>query len=255
MSKQLLWIVVPFLVVAYQGCSGVNFSGGNNSSTVAIPNNDNLNPNNLDGGTALCFDYADENGSGPCSTSLSQTKVSVMNNINGDHVIRIEFPTEFVDNTYGINAIGWGNGGHTYKQLDGSDHVEFLLTDAAGNEIMQPKIDFISEEKKNAGQFSTGVDKMELGDEADVLDVRTSMSENFLTHGYILTEDSPATDVNYTPNATYPEWEFSVWYEVTVSAAAFQAGGGLGQVQITSIHASPSKIDENTCEVVPAPCL
>ena len=42
----------------------------------------------------------------------------------------------------------------------------------------------------------------------------------------MLTTNSPATDANYTPNPTYPNWIYDVWYEVTVDLDAFPAGFG-----------------------------
>jgi len=42
---------------------------------------------------------------------------------SGDHYLYFAMPTDFVDNSYGANAVGWGNKGHRFKDLLKSDAV------------------------------------------------------------------------------------------------------------------------------------
>src|SRR5262249_6182614 len=78
---------------------------------------------------------------------------------------------------------------------------------------------------------------------SSILHTRTSISENFNTFGYVLTNSSPATDTNYTPNAAYPNWIYDVWYEATVKLDAFGTNG-YGYHDVVAAHASPDKDDE-----------
>jgi hypothetical protein len=172
-------------------------------------------------------------------------------------VVRVTFSKNFVDNTYGANAIGWGDKGHKFNDLVGSDHVELTLKDGGNATKLQFKVDYISESDDAASGYRTlgvtgGDGKMEAGDASDVLSARTSLDENFNVDGYVLTEDSPATDDNYTPDPQYPKWDFDVWYEVTVDPSAF-GSAGFGGATMDSVHASPSK-SQSTEPVTPVPC-
>jgi len=172
--------------------------------------------------------------------------------------IRVTFSKNFVDNTYGVNSINWPGKGHQFKQLVGSDHVILSLYDGSGEKKMEVKIDYISEDQSAASGYKTkgvsgGDGDMLMGDESDVLAVETSLSKNFNTYGYVLTQDSPATNENYDPNPQYPNWIFEVWYEVTVDPAAF-GSSGFDHADMTHVHASPSKTGNNSEEVQPSPC-
>jgi hypothetical protein len=91
------------------------------------------------------------------------------------------------------------------------------------------------------------------GSSSDVLSVITSLDVNFNQYGYVLTTNSPATNSNYTPNPSYPNWIFDVWYEIEVKLSAF-GSAGFGKVGITGVHASPSKTGNNTETVTEGPC-
>lgn len=41
------------------------------------------------------------------------------------------------------------------------------------------------------------------GNASDVISVKTSLTENFNTYGYKLTENSPSTNSSYSPNPAY----------------------------------------------------
>jgi hypothetical protein len=180
-----------------------------------------------------------------------------VDNGNGTTTIKVTFSKNFVDNTYGTNAIGWPHG-HKFNDLVGSDHVELTLFDASNTQRMQFDEDYISQSKTFPSGYGTlgvtgGDGKMLMGSASDVVNTLTSLDENFNQFGYVLTQDSPATDANYTPNPSYPNWIYDVWYQVTVKNSAFGTAG-FGHPVLTQVHASPSKTGQNTEPVVPVPC-
>ena len=113
--------------------------------------------------------YFDKNDEG--HTQVAATLEQVLECVEeADTVhLRLTFHPWFVDNTYGENAIGWGEaeamiapmmpggmmgmkapkpkkGGHTFKDLVGSDHAEIILKDGNGEVVMQFKLDYLSED-------------------------------------------------------------------------------------------------------------
>jgi len=239
----------------------------------------------------LCFGGEED----PTPADPLATIEQVIEMIDGKRMIhlRVTFDPAFVDNTYGTNACcGWstpettdtgtappppemmpgmagkpgmpakmpkpGKGGHTFADLVGSDHLELLLTDGAGNTVMDFKLDYVTADSGSpCGYRSLGVSggegKMILGDAAAVLGVSTSIDRNLNGCGYCYTEDSPATDASYTPNAETPSWDYRVVYEVWLDLDVFGTAG-FGQAYINNVHASPSKLDNNTVEVTATPC-
>lgn len=197
--------------------------------------------------------------------------------------IRITFNPDFVDNTYGENAVGWGDaegidpaleaadaegkkaakpkkkkGGHTFKDLVGSDHVEVLFDDTAGDLKLQVKIDYVSEDPSSPCGFGSlgvtgGEGKVIVGDASDVVAVATSLDRNLNGCGYCLTESSPATDDTYAIVPAYANWDYRVVYELWVDASAF-GDAGFGAARVESVHASPSKLDSHSVEVESKPC-
>jgi hypothetical protein len=203
--------------------------------------------------------------------------------------LRLTFNPNFVDNSYGETAIGWDSpeedpaqlapeppttpgaepdkapkpkkpkGGHTFKDLVGSDHAEFQLFDTSGVLTMQFKLDYISESSEvtsgySCGGVTDGEGKMLVGDSAWILGATSSLDRNLNGCGlsqYLV--DSPLTDELYTPNPDAPAWDFRVVYEVWVAEAPFGADG-FGDALIEYVHASPSKHEGNTQIVVPGPC-
>lgn len=166
---------------------------------------------------------------------------------------RVTFDPAFVDNTYGVNAIGWER--HTFRDLVGSDHAELLFLDASAATVLDAKIDYISED--GTGHASLGVSGGEgdvlTGSASDVLAWSTSMDRNLNERGYgTFITDSPATDANYTPAADAPSWDYRVVYELWVAEAAF--ANGFGDVDMTFVHASPSKAASNTLEIEDGDC-
>jgi hypothetical protein len=133
-----------------------------------------------------------------------------------------------------------------------------LLTNGAGDTVMDFKLDYISEDPSAPCGYATlgvegGEGKMIVGDASAVLGVATSIDRNLNGCGYCFIEDSPATDESYTPNPDAPDWDYRVVYEVWIDLASFGAAG-FGQAYITNVHASPSKLESNTVEVDPKLC-
>ena len=173
----------------------------------------------------------------------------------GDVTVAFTQPLTLVDNTYGKNTIGWGKHvapsgkNHNFKDLLGSDKARFLFADLAGNTLLDVTMDYISETAKDSGQYAnlgvTGGDgEVHFGSADDVLAWGSSLDYNFNVLGHVLTEDSPATDEDYTENPLFPGWLYEVTYEFQVSGDLF-GQGGLGDLRIPIVHDSPNKIGKN----------
>ena len=174
---------------------------------------------------------------------------------------------DFVDNTYGVNAVDWP-GGHSFGELDGSDRAQFLGYDAQGDLILDFDMDYIDTKSGTpSGYDSLGVlggeGGMNTGSSAMIQEWGTSHAYSLNDLGYCaggncailgtnLKVDSPATDQFYTPNPTYPGWIYDVIYEVKINMTAFP--DGFGFMEIPYIHASPSKIGENSVYPEPGVC-
>ena len=205
--------------------------------------------------------------------------------------IRLTFHPWFVDNSYGVNAIGWDaraaaapmmapammdpmmidpmakpprmpkapKSGHTFKDLVGSDHAEIILKDANDVAVMQFKLDYLSEDAAQPSGYGAlgvtgGEGKVILGDPAHVVRWSTSQDLNLNERGYAsFVVDSPATDADYTPNSETPEWDYRVVYEAWIDLRAF-GDAGFGGATIEFVHASPSKTASNTIEVKEGKC-
>ncbi|HMI91242.1 MAG TPA: hypothetical protein VK509_07755, partial [Polyangiales bacterium] len=221
------------------------------------------------------------------STGVAATLEQVLECVEESDTVhlRLTFHPWFVDNTYGANAIGWapvaavapmdpmmmpmggkmpkmpkmGKGGHTFKDLVGSDHAEIILEDAAGAIVMRFKLDYLSEDAQSPSGYGAlgvlgGEGKVLIGNPAHVVRWMTSEDRNLNERGYAsYTVDSPATDENYTPNTDTPEWDYRVVYEAWIDLEAFGAAG-FGDATIEYVHASPAKSSSNTIEVEPGKC-
>ena len=179
----------------------------------------------------------------------------------GDVTVLFLQPVTLVDNTYGDNAVGWGKGvapsgkNHNFRDLEGSDAAEFLFTNGAGQTVLEVTVDYISQTSEGSGVFRslgvTGGDgEVDFGSADSVLEWGTSLDYNFNALGFVLTDDSPATDEDYTANPLFPGGVFEVSYELRVSGDAFGAEG-FGEVIIPLVHDSPNKIGKN--KVYPDP--
>ncbi|HKP57965.1 MAG TPA: hypothetical protein VJV78_14630 [Polyangiales bacterium] len=152
-----------------------------------------------------------------------------------------------------------GKAGHTWKDLVGSDHAEFVVTNEAGELVTQFKLDYVSvNAKAPSGYASLGVlggdGKMIKGDSKWIAKWMTSIDRNLNERGYAsYTEDSPETDKDYTPNDATPNWDYRVVYEVWIDNAAF-GSSSFGGAKIEHVHASPSKAANDTLLVKPGDC-
>ena len=179
----------------------------------------------------------------------------------GDVSVALTLPTALVDNTYGDNAVGWGKGiapsgkNHNFEDLLGSDKAQFTFTDGAGNTVLDVVLDYMSEVSAGSGTYASlgvfGQDGNVLtGSAADVLGWGTSLDYNFNALGFVLTEDSPATDAAYTENPDFAGWVWDVAYELQVTGSLF-ADNGFGGLTVPIVHASPNKIGKN--KIYPEP--
>ena len=195
-------------------------------------------------------------------TNPAATIEQVLECVDGATVLhlRLTFAPWFNDNTYGSESIGWSPvRGHRFPDLTGSDHAELVLIDGNGDVAMQFKMDYISrDDSAPSGYASLGVSggdgSVEIGDEAHILDVSTSLDENLNDRGYSsYVVDSPATDEDFTPNPATPEWDYRVVFDVWIDLDAFGDAGFAGAF-IDYVHASPSKSDDDTIETTPDEC-
>jgi len=173
----------------------------------------------------------------------------------GDVSVALALPTALVDNTYGDNRVGWGKGvapsgkNHNLEALRGSDMARFTFPDTAGNTVLDVILDYMSETSTGSGTYAslgvTGGDgDVRTGSAADVLGWGTSLDYNFNALGFVLTEDSPATDAAYTENPDFAGWVWDVAYELQVAGSLF-ADDGFGDVTLPVLHVSPNKIGKN----------
>jgi hypothetical protein len=182
--------------------------------------------------------------------------------------VRLTLNPDFVDNTYGANAIGWGGAdaggpgmgmgmhGHTFFDLIDSDHAEFDFDDASGNIVLAFDEDYCSADANAPSGYaclgvSGGDGAMIAGSASSIVYYGTSLDRDLNACGYSqYTTNSPATDAAYTPSPAAPDWDFRVVYDVWVLASVLPAGW---TVSIPYVHASPSKL-QATYTVTAAPC-
>ncbi|MDK1118580.1 MAG: pilus assembly protein [Anaerolineae bacterium] len=190
-------------------------------------------------------------------------------NEDGSVTVLATFSTTFNDNTYNYNDApnhkhtSWGAKTHTFNKLEHSDHLRFDMKDANGITFFDAKVDYLYEDETTdpftyyTGGVTKGDSKIYSGNDGMVKDVKTSLDENLKLpdcNQAILLLNSPKIYDNYVqdPNdPTYcPDWDFSVWFEITIDASAIP-DEGFGYPSIASIHASPAKTSSSTLEVQP----
>jgi len=150
-------------------------------------------------------------------------------------------------------------GGHSFRDLVGSDHAEIQLLDADGQIAMEFALDYLSASATAASGYASlgvsgGEGRISVGDPEWILASTSSMDRNLNACGLgSFVTDSPETDQSYTPNRAASDWDYRVAYEAWISTEAF-AGAGFGSALIELVHASPSKHGGNSVNVLPAPC-
>jgi hypothetical protein len=134
-------------------CSGTGTDAGTVTlvNGVAHPSNDATAP---DGGLSYKAHY---NGGGlyaaadgPCEplpTALACPAggfTGALNPSSGDFtIVYDQFPAPN-DNSYGVNAVGWGTGGHTFGNLTGSDKSGYEVVNPSGTIVLDFFIDYIT---------------------------------------------------------------------------------------------------------------
>ena len=243
------------------GSEGGSSGGTQGGTEGGLPSDNPFGTGNV---TCYCppeNDTKSSLGPGPVATLVRREE-----NHNGVPAVyaRLIFSTRFNDNTYGANSspcwfdpeVKGPDGPHQFKQLVGSDAAELNFYDCDGNRVLGAVIDYISPASLSSGYdslcVSGGDGKMSHGSASDVLGCHTSLDENFNTHGYVLTEDSPPF-MSYQPSPGYEDWIYEVWYGIWVRADAFGSAGAC-KVTIDYVHASPACGGANSIEVVPCPC-
>jgi hypothetical protein len=237
------------------------------SASGACATSSTSNPTGTTGGS-ICF-YGPITSTTTTTSSGPAATIEYLHETAGGqeyYRFRVTFDPAFVDNTYGANAVGWADRGHTFKDLVGSDHAELSLFDGASALVSKFDIDYITANAASACAYgalgvSGGEGEMLVGDARYVLASTSSLDRNINGCGYCAsaacggdcTVSSPATDASYTPNPAAPTWDYRVVYEVWMDAAVFGAAG-FGGASITFVHASPSKASSNTVTVMPMPC-
>jgi hypothetical protein len=86
----------------------------------------------------ICF-----NGNNNVSATANWTITYTTDPANNKVKIRATLSKNFVDNTYGTNAIGWPDG-HAFDKLVGSDHLILSMLDGNNTKKMEVKMDYIS---------------------------------------------------------------------------------------------------------------
>ena len=226
--------------------------------------------------------------SGPTGVQGAQLWQSVAAG-TGNVFVALVLPRTLVDNSYGDNAIGWGSpgssgtkapkgkakgkkakgkkdgagkkgkGGHSFRNLLGSDQAQFVFRDGNGDVVLDFVLDYISEIAGGfaSGGVTAGDGRVEFGNRDQIVSFGTSLGFNLANHPSF-TMNSPPTDPSDSYDNPDPaDWIFDVIYEFEIDGAAFggPTGPGLGSFEIPVVHASPNKLGKNKVflRVVPEP--
>lgn len=233
------------------GSSGSSTGGGGSGLVVPCGDDGTADP---DEGVICFYDVIDP------GTEPGATIEHAVGMFDGQQAlyVRLTLAPWFCDNTYGTNAIGWDQHAHKFMDLVGSDHAEIHLKDPSDATVFHFKTDYLSQDDTAPSGFRClgvwgGEGEMIAGDESAILAANSSISRNLNERGYAeYTVDSPATDEMYTANAETPDWDYRVVYEVWIALDGFTDLPV--QACIEFIHASPSKAEDNTVDVVPDEC-
>ncbi len=194
--------------------------------------------------------------SGKTSTAAADDgRLWLYQDVDDNLYVNLILPLTLVDNTYGENSVGWGKDvapsgkNHNFGDLTDSDDAQFRIYDGDGDVVLDFVLDYMSpSDSAISGYAADGVedgqDGINVGSVGDIIEVGTSLDYNLNTLGHVLTEDSPATDDDYTENSEYAGWLFEVAYEFKIDGDVFD-GKGLGDITIPLMHVSPNKIARN----------
>lgn len=186
----------------------------------------------------------------------------------GLHIKYDQFPAPN-DNSYGINAVGWGSHGHKFSDLVGSDHAGIQLRDGNGVVKLSFNVDYLTANAAApSGYASLGVSggdgKMLVGT-ADGITATTSLANNLnninipglfdASHtqqfGSVnVLINSPPTDAAHTTyvisDPTLAGWDFHDTYYVDISPAklasiGFDPATWKVEPNLDQLHNSPAK--------------
>lgn len=206
-------------------------------------------------GERICYYAVDPEAALPSGAPIAEAIYRFETTAFGDAVrVALILSEEFVDNTYGARSSpGYGRDDdrtHTFEDLVASDHARFSLSNAAGEIVLDLKVDYLSEAADAESGFRSrgvwgGEGQVRSGDPSAVLIAATSLDDNLNLRGCVFTESSPSA-------GECPTWEPRVIYTVWVAKDAF-GPSGFGGPELDHIHASPSRMS-NSVDVVPGPC-
>ncbi len=224
--------------------------------------------------------------SGPTGVPGAQLSQSVAAG-TGNVSVALVLPRTLVDNSYGDNAIGWGSsgssgtkvqkgkkakgkgkkrgagkkgkGGHSFRNLLGSDKAQFVFRDGNGDVVLDFVLDYISEIAGGfaSGGVTAGDGRVEIGNPDYIVSFGTSLGFNLANHLSFTTNSPPTDPADTYDNPDPADWIFDVIYEFEIDGAAFGGpnGPGLGGFEISVVHASPNKLGKNKVflRIVPEP--
>ncbi|MAX26590.1 MAG: hypothetical protein CMJ19_19020 [Phycisphaeraceae bacterium] len=165
----------------------------------------------------------------------------------------VSLPATYVDNSYGVNAVGWTNKGHSFKDLLNSDKADFTVS-IHNQTVLQFGIDYLYQPKHSDDWFA-GVDGNDgfASDANAILGAATSMQYNLGLAGadqYL--DDSPNASSDSYDNSALADWIFEATYEFEIDGDVlgnqFVLGDGEWlngfELYLDDLHASPNKRSE-----------
>ena len=200
------------------------------------------------------------------STVPAGAVIVVTSLANGD--IKVTYLQSFGinDNTYGTGAIGWPNG-HKFRDLTGSDKLEFRFFSKDGSVAIDFYVDTITAASSvtvpGTGQVISypsgygtlgpfgGDGFMVAGNANNIVTFSTSISDNLnkaanLPNKAALIVNSPTSlvggDVVVDPVKAPGGWNYINSFTAVVKASTFTAGGGFASVAVPDQHNSPNKL-------------
>jgi uncharacterized repeat protein (TIGR01451 family) len=202
----------------------------------------------------------------PCPAGSFTFSVDAGGNLN---IIFDQFPAPN-DNSYGVNAVGWGTKGHTFNDLVGSDHAGFQLKDPSGVIKLSFNIDYLSASSAAPSGYASlgpfGGDGTILAGTLTPSDIMwtTSLANNLnninipglfnASHVQqfgsvnVLVNSPPTDPLHQTYSNSDPllsGWDFHDTYFVTIKAAKLASLGFNSswtvEPNLSALHNSPAK--------------
>ncbi len=235
--------------------NGITVAGGSVIGAVTIgagEHNHSIDFGFYLGGT-ICLEGVDN------PEQVSATIHYIVNTVAGTATVRTTLARSFADSAYGrpnSKSTGWPGDGRKFDQILTSDNLNLVLKNGNGTTVYDLTMDLLAYKSSNpvgSRYLTNGVLKtysksdgsIAVGSAANVLDVKTSISENLNNTWWTNYVNSPAVDVNYVGSGTPAGWIWDTWYEATVRLAPFGASG-FGTALVPALHSSPSKTGGET---------